>query len=114
MTAVLQCKGRVHVPSMGPSHSSRRCSRKAVRDGFCTQHHPEAKWKRAAKQEERTEARLRRLHADVRARSLGYAVLVRMTAAERAALPEWLRAEFALDVPPTASPSPGDGGVADA
>ena len=38
-TQKTQCKARVTPPD---SYWSRQCSRNAVRDGFCKQHHPES------------------------------------------------------------------------
>ena len=37
---------------------SHRCLRKAVKDGYCTQHHPDSVAKRRAKSEERYQAQL--------------------------------------------------------
>ena len=53
-----RCKAMVSTPglSFGGEH---QCSRQAKRDGYCAQHHPDAKAERDRKGDEKFEARMR-------------------------------------------------------
>ncbi len=53
MTTVEQCKGKVY---RNGGWSPSRCSRKAVSDGYCTQHHPDTRARLDMERSERVKA----------------------------------------------------------
>ena len=88
-----RCKKGVHSDGMSFARQ-KQCSRRAVRDGFCSQHHPEAEAKRNAESRERWQMESRQRQAGYDRQNRAYAALSALEAltdAERAALPDSIR-----------------------
>lgn len=69
-----QCKATVRKPGLGFGFF-RSCSRKAVRDGFCGQHHPDAAAKRAEKAQRMFDMRAEHIRTRTLAIGIGFCVI---------------------------------------